>query len=107
GQYCLTHGQTLFLSLVCKFNDQNAVLGDQSDQHNDPYLTKDIDGLVRDPQADHGPSQRHGHGQQNDEGIDQTFKLSSQHQVDQKDSENESKDETGTALGIVAALARK
>ena len=82
-------GDARSLFLVGEFDDQDTVLGDQADQHDDPDLAENIHRL---PGREHkyqrsGDSQRYG--QHDDERVFETFELGGEDQVDQYDGQHE------------------
>ena len=66
--------------LVCEFDDQNAVLRHQPDQHDETDLRIDVERNAGEKQRQHRRRQGERHGEQDDQGAADAFELSDQHQ---------------------------
>ena len=105
----LGHGLEQFPALVAQligeFDDQDAVLGDQAHQRDEPDLAVDRQRAATQPQR----QQRAGHGQRHrqhdDEGIAPAFELRRQHQVDEGQRHGEHQVNAARGIAELARLA--
>ena len=86
---------TLTLELVSKLHDQDAMLGNHTNQCHQPDLGVNIDRRPRhlehsrDIQTQERAANRHWHGNEHDQWIAERLKLRRQHQVNDDKSEEE------------------
>ena len=95
----------LLLQLVGEVDHQDAVLGDQPDQRDEPDLRIDVDGgepdVERDQRAEHRGRQR----DQDDQRIAEALILRGEHQEDDDQREDEGDDERAALLHVLPAFA--
>ncbi|MDC4225014.1 MAG: hypothetical protein MPW15_12500 [Candidatus Manganitrophus sp.] len=80
----------VFLHLVGELDDQDAVLGDQPDQHHQPDLAVDVERAAGEPERQERAGHRQRHGEHDDERIDEALELRGEHEVDEGQREHES-----------------
>src|SRR3546814_16181957 len=73
---------TFVAKLVGEFHDKNAVFRCQPDQHDNPDLTIEIDGIPRESKADDSASNCQRHGRHDDGRMYEAFKLSREPELD-------------------------
>ena len=81
-----------FPQLFGEFHDQNRVLARQSDQHHQTDLAVDIVLQTAQRLCAERSEQRHGHGEQHDEGQHEAFILRRERQVHDQNSQAEQND---------------
>ena len=74
--------------LVGEFHDQNAVLGHQADQHDQPDLRIDVERYAGQKKRKDRRRQRERHGQQHHQRARQAFELRHQHQEHDDEGKN-------------------
>ena len=84
----------MFAQLLGELHDQDRVLGRQTYEHDESNLAVDVVLLAADPLGGKRSEQCHGHGEQNNEGEDETFILRGECQIDHQRSETK-EDERG------------
>ena len=95
----------LHLQLVGEIHHQDAVLGDQPDQGDEPDLGIDIDGGEPQIERDQRPEHRGGQRDQDDQRIAEALILGGEHQEDHHQREDEGVDERVAFLHELPALA--
>ena len=83
--------------LVGELDHQDAVLGDQADQRDQPDLGVDVERAEAEVERQDGAEDRERHRHQDDEGVAEALELGGEHQVDDEDGEREG-DGDGVAL---------
>ena len=72
---------------MCEFNDENRIFCHESYKHDNADLTKYVQCLIEIPQREHRTCQCHRHAKKDDEGIDKTFELCGEYEINQNQSE--------------------
>jgi hypothetical protein len=87
------------LELIGESNDQDTVLGDETDQGDEPDLTVDVDGCEPEEREDEcrGKGERHGPGK-HDQGVAEAAELRREHQIDEQNGEAERAGKRGSLL---------
>ncbi len=98
-QQSLLDRPALVADLIGEFDDQNAVLGRDTDQHDDTDLTIDVQRVVEDIEPHQGAGHGERHGQHDDEGVDEALELRRQHQ--EHDQKRQSEEEIDRVRGIL------
>src|SRR5208282_700735 len=88
------NGHAAFAQLLGEFHDQDGVLGGEAYEHDESHLAVDIVLLAAEPLGGKRTEQRHGHGEQNNEGEHEAFILRRERQINDQRSQSE-KDERG------------
>ena len=82
--------QALLLEMIGEFHDEDAVLGNQAHQRDQPDLGINVQGGHAEEGEDHGSRQRQRHrAEQDDERIAEALELRRQHQEDQQQRQHE------------------
>ena len=77
------------LKVIGELDNQDAILGDQSDQCDQSDLAVDVDAGRAQKGEEKGSRQRQWHrSKEDDEGVTEAFKLRGQHEEDQDEGEN-------------------
>ena len=76
-------------ALVRELDDQNAVLGDQPHQHDQPDLRKDVQRLAEVPEREQRAGERERHREQDHERIEEALELRREHEIDQHEREHD------------------
>ena len=93
------------LFLVGELDDQNAVLGHQSDQHDDADLAEDVHRLVRAPHEDQRAGDGQRHGEHDHQRVLEALELRGEDQVDQHDGQDEGEHQARRALAELLRVA--
>ena len=83
--------------LVGELDHQDAVLGDEADQRDQPDLAVDVERAEADVERQDGAEDRQRHRHQDDERVAEALELGGEHQVDHEDRQREG-DGDGVAL---------
>ena len=78
------HIMALLAQLIAELDHQNTVLGDQSNQCDQPDLREHVERATRQLQGPQRTHHRQRHGQQDHKGINEALKLCRQHQKDEQ-----------------------
>ena len=78
----------MLAQLVGKFDDQDAVFGDQPHQGNEPDLAEHVQRAPTPLQSQQCPHHRKWHREQDDQRVHKALELSSQHQVDEQQGQH-------------------
>src|SRR3546814_18597015 len=78
----------LVAELIGELDDENPVLGGQTDEHDDPDLAVEVECLPHERKAD--PPARHGErkGSYDHAGMAEAFEMGGKQKVDEKDGES-------------------
>ena len=71
-------------ALVRELDDQDAVLRDEADQHDEADLRKDVQRLAEVPEREQRAGERERHREQDHERIDEALELRGEHEIDQQ-----------------------
>ena len=74
-------------ALIGEFHDQDAILGCQAHQNEQTHLGIDIQRETPQLQADQGTEQGHGHGEQDDQWVEETFVKPCQQQIHNREAQ--------------------
>ena len=75
--------------LVCEFHDQNAVLGHDAHQQDEPDLAVDVERCAGQKHGEDRAGEAQRHGCHDDQGADETLELGCEHQQDDDDRKAE------------------
>src|SRR5271170_2627070 len=95
------------LLLVGDFDDQNAVLADQTDQRHQAHLSVDIQGGTVDAERNEyqRAGNRQGHRNENHQGVAETFEQRRERQEYDNDGKAESAEDAGGLLYVLPQLS--
>ena len=93
--------QTLSLTLIGEFHDQDAVFGDDANQGDDSDLAEDIKGLTEQPERQDCSGQRQRNGEHDNQRITETFELRRQNQIDQNQRQQKGKEQSVGTLRYI------
>src|SRR5206468_6257925 len=83
----LYHGfgdlQTAGAELIRVLHDQDRVLGDEPDEHDQPDLREDVHALPEDEERDDRSDDRERNREEDRERVDEALELGREHQVDE------------------------
>ncbi|MPL75498.1 hypothetical protein SDC9_21322 [bioreactor metagenome] len=103
----LAPGVAVFLALlVGEFDHQDAVLGDQTDEGDQPDLAVDVQRAEPEVQRQDRAEDRQRHRHQDDEGVAEAFELRRQHEIDHQHRGAEGERDGIALLHLEPRLAR-
>ena len=82
-------GHTEFAALQCELHNQNSILGQQSDKHDQRNLHIDVVGVAEELREEEGTSQTERHGEHHGQRQDVAFILCRQNQIDEDEAQQE------------------
>ncbi len=97
--------QPLLTQLVGELHDQDAVLGDQPHERDQPDLTEHVERAPRQLERQQRAHHRQRHRQQDDERIDKALELRRQHQENEQQRQHEHQRQRSGGIAEFAALA--
>ncbi len=95
----------LLAQLVGELDDQDAVLGDQADQHDQADLAVDVERAAGELERQQRAGHRQRHGEHDDERIDEALELRREHQIDEDQRQHEGDVEAAAGSAELAPLA--
>src|SRR3546814_19162860 len=100
----------LVAELIGELDDENPVLGGQTDEHDDPDLAVEVECLPHERKADHPARHGERNGSYDHAGMDEAFELGGKEQVDEQEGESQDQRERAARFLVgltLAALANR
>ena len=96
--------QAAFAQLVGELDDQDAILGDQPDQHHQTNLAVHVQRAASQKQRQQRPGHRQRYGQHDDQRCDEALELRRQHQIDKQQRQHKGHIQAGAGFAEFARL---